>query len=381
MIHASNFILIGSSGRNSGKTEFACRLISQHAHEFPVYAVKVKRVCLDKDQCDQKCSDCRIGDVPPEGFEISEESCSLNNKDTSRMLAAGAHKVFFLKSTSENLQQGFEKLMNQIPENVPVICESNGLRHIFEPGLYIVIQNNDSDSIKESYSSTLHHANRIIGFSNMNWDFDPKRIYFKENSWFVREHATGIILAGGKSSRMLGEDKSLLPVNGKPLISHIVDQLLPHFDELIIGANDVDKYSFLGLKVVEDIEKGKGPLMGIVSCLSESSNDINFITACDIPLMNIKLINTMIGMISGADVVIPVNDIDKFEPLYAVYRKSVIPFARKVLDHEKGKITQLLPFVKYKTIKFDHMEWYQNLNVKEDYLQFIEKVKKNGECY
>lgn len=57
-------------------------------------------------------------------------------------------------------------------------------------------------------------------------------------------NATAIILAGERSSRM-GKDKSMLPIDDKPLIQHIADQLSPFFKEVIIGTNDVDNINFL----------------------------------------------------------------------------------------------------------------------------------------
>ncbi|NCU32376.1 MAG: molybdenum cofactor guanylyltransferase, partial [Candidatus Moranbacteria bacterium] len=155
-------------------------------------------------------------------------------------------------------------------------------------------------TIKPNCARVIRYADKIIEFDNMSWNFPPDRVIFKNNNWIVKEKATAIVLAGGKSSRM-GEDKSLLPVNGRPLIAHIVDQLRDRFDEIIIGANDPEKYAFLNLPVVTDIEKDKGPLMGIYSCLNASTNDVNFVTACDIPVMNTKLISDMLQLVAGVD--------------------------------------------------------------------------------
>ena len=92
---------------------------------------------------------------------------------------------------------------------------------------------------------------------------------------------TAIVLAGGKSTRLEGVDKSMLPLNGEPMIQHIVTQLENHFKEIIIGGEK--KYSFLGHKVVPDEVTGSGPLMGVYSCLARLVTELNFITVCDIP--------------------------------------------------------------------------------------------------
>jgi molybdopterin-guanine dinucleotide biosynthesis protein A len=162
-----------------------------------------------------------------------------------------------------------------------------------------------------------------------------------------------------------------------PLIQHIIKQLDGHFDEILIGANEPEKYSFTNLKVVQDIEKDKGPLLGIYSCLQQSENDINFITACDIPEMNIKLIKNMINLSVNFDIVMPVSGEEKYEPLYAVYRKTVLPKAQQILSSNGRRIIELLHGSRVKRIDFSDQKWYQNINVKDDYLEFIKDRDRN----
>ncbi len=180
-------------------------------------------------------------------------------------------------------------------------------------------------------------------------------------------NVTAIILAGGKNTRMGGQDKSMLPVRGVPMIRHIVTQLESHFGEILIGADDLEKYGFLDHRIIQDEVKGMGPLMGIYSCLLSSDNDLNFITACDIPDIRIDFISNMLSLSAGADIVMPVNGIDDYEPLHAIYRKSVIPAARNLLKENKLKISGLFGLVETKFIPFDGSGWYYNLNYRDDY--------------
>ena len=178
---------------------------------------------------------------------------------------------------------------------------------------------------------------------------------------------TAIVLAGGKNTRMGGLDKSMLPVRGVAMIRHIVTQLESHFGEILIGADDLEKYGFLDHRIIRDEVKGMGPLMGIYSCLLSSDNDLNFITACDIPDIRIDFISNMLELSAGADIVMPVNGIDDYEPLHAIYRKSVIPAARNLLKENKLKISGLFGLVETKFIPFDGRGWYYNLNYRDDY--------------
>lgn len=184
------------------------------------------------------------------------------------------------------------------------------------------------------------------------------------------ENVTAVVLAGGKSSRMKGIDKSMLPVSGVPMIQHIVQQLELPFTEIIIGAGDTENYRFLGHRIVPDEEEGCGPLMGIYSCLRASGSDLNFVTACDIPDISISFISDMIELCVGADIVIPRIGIDNYEPLHAIYRKSVIPVVEDLLKEGKFKISGLFGKVKARFIPFSDNAWYHNINYIEDYRNY-----------
>ena len=281
-------------------------------------------------------------------------------------------KKFYGYGFSKNhLLKGITELLKNVPSNAIVVCESNSARLAIEPGLFIIIKNSSDKSIKDSCKQVYHFANKVIKSDGENWDFSPERIQFNNNKWALREKATAVILAGGKSLRM-GEDKSLLQFNGKPLISVISSQLLPYFDEVIIGSNDSKKFKFLNLRVVHNIEENKGPLMGILSCLKASDSDVNFITACDIPFMNIPYIQDMLNMASDADIVMPVSGNNRYETLFAVYNKRIISAAEDILKNNKRRIIELFNRVNVNFIDINFDSWYQNLNTKQNYLNFIQ---------
>jgi len=372
MLVKPNFLIIGSTGRNTGKTEFACRLIGKYSKEFQVYGVKVVSIDPHEGNCPRGGKGCGVCTSLKDDYEITEESIIDPKKDTSRMLMAGACKVFFLKVSVHALEKGLNALLGVIPDDVLTVFESNSIRKVVEPGLFLVIKNLKEKQVKESCVEVIHYADKVIDFYNMSWNFSPDRVLIKNNTWIIRENATAIILAGGKSSRM-GVDKSLLPVNGEPLIAFIANQLESHFNEVIIGANDPGKFNFLKYQVVPDVEKDKGPLMGIYSCLMASSDEVNFVTACDIPVMNYRLIQNMINLSGDADIIMPVRESNKYEPLYAVYKKSIAANALTILKNNGRKITDLFNHVKVKFIEFNDNAWYQNLNIKDEYYEFIKK--------
>ena len=80
----------------------------------------------------------------------------------------------------------------------------------------------------------------------------------------------GILLAGGKSSRMGGGDKCLRPLGGRPILAHIVARLKPQVSDMVINANEeATRFADFGLPVVADSVSGyAGPLAGIQAGLA-----------------------------------------------------------------------------------------------------------------
>ena len=131
---------------------------------------------------------------------------------------------------------------------------------------------------------------------------------------------TGIILCGGKSSRMLS-NKALLKLGNKTVIEVILNQMKKVFDEVKISANDYVDFSFLNLPIIKDIQVNRGPLGGIYSVLNESNTEKNFITTCDLPLISHQMVNYLINVNSTAEIIIPtINGIP--ERLFGIYDRS-----------------------------------------------------------
>lgn len=188
----------------------------------------------------------------------------------------------------------------------------------------------------------------------------------------------GIILAGGKSSRM-NCDKAFLKLGSKTIIEELIMRLKKKFSRFIIVANDKEKYMKFGAEVISDILPNKGPLGGIYTGLVKSDSFYNFIFACDTPFLNIDLIEYMVTQAEGADVIVP-NWKQKFEPLHAIYSKECIRAIEKQLQKDDLKITNFFSEVKVKEIKQEKLETFNlgespfiNINTKEDYIRVIAK--------
>lgn len=150
---------------------------------------------------------------------------------------------------------------------------------------------------------------------------------------------TGVILAGGKSTRMQ-KDKALLELNGKPFIRLISETLSEIFSEIIIVSNSGNKYGFLNLPVTEDIYKNCGPLGGIHSGLTYTKNDI-FVVACDLPLIDKELINSILHVTCKGEVtVFSINQI--IQPLFGFFGISCLEKIRHDLESNKLSVQRFI---------------------------------------
>jgi len=133
---------------------------------------------------------------------------------------------------------------------------------------------------------------------------------------------TGLILSGGKSKRM-GRPKAFLPYEGSTVIGHIVREIKDLFNEVFIVANEVESFEDLGVDVVKDILPHRGPLGGILSGLMTSSNHYAFVMACDMPLIDKRLVRELVSRRQDNDVVV-LSHPQGIEPLFGVYSKNCI---------------------------------------------------------
>ena len=120
---------------------------------------------------------------------------------------------------------------------------------------------------------------------------------------------TVAIIAGGKSSRM-GQDKSFVQLQGKPLIEHILARLSDlGQDETILITNRPDAYAHLRLPMYGDLLPNKGSLGGIYTAIHYSRTPDTLVIACDMPFVNAALLRYMLGLREAEggpfDVIVP----------------------------------------------------------------------------
>ena len=164
--------------------------------------------------------------------------------------------------------------------------------------------------------------------------------------------AAAVILVGGKSSRM-GRAKALLPFDNEPLIAHVVRRLKSWFPEIIVVAAPDQELPELSAVLVRDEIAYQGPVSGIYHGLKAATRDVCFVTSCDAPFLNFELIDHLLEQISEYDVVVPFWQ-ERFQPLHAIYRTSVVPLLKEQL--ERGELRPIFLYDKVRTRKIQEAE-------------------------
>jgi hypothetical protein len=157
-------LLIGSTGRNSGKTTLAIALIRQWKNEFPVIGLKVTTIQESNGESPGGGEGCGVCAGVNGKFELIEEINPGIDKDTSRLLAAGAKPVLWLKSLKDYLYDGISFFMAQTTGNTLIVCESNSLRNVVNPGTFIMLNNLQGIQIKKSAGDVMAKADLIIDY-------------------------------------------------------------------------------------------------------------------------------------------------------------------------------------------------------------------------
>jgi hypothetical protein len=170
MKNVPNMILIGSTARNSGKTALATSIINKYRMHHSVIALKVTTIAEKNGKCIRGGEGCGTCSSLKGNFEITEELNSAGNKDTALLLAAGAEKVYWLKVLKSHIQVGFEEFISLVPVNTLIVCESNSLRKVVKPGMFIMMKNSGDNTIKNSAAEVMNQAD-IIYDNNLEDDF------------------------------------------------------------------------------------------------------------------------------------------------------------------------------------------------------------------
>lgn len=180
-----------------------------------------------------------------------------------------------------------------------------------------------------------------------------------------RSNITGVILAGGRSSRM-GEDKGLIDINGQPLFEHIAQKLRPQVGDILISCNRNSERYGQNFQTVPDIKQDfSGPLAGMLAALSVSKTEWVLFVPCDVPAFPDDLSETLSDGLSGQEAAYA-RDTEREHPTLCLLKRSLIPALTAYLDNGDRKLMIFLHKIGAKSVFFGDPTAFSNLNTPED---------------
>ena len=155
------------------------------------------------------------------------------------------------------------------------------------------------------------------------------------------EKITGLILAGGRGSRMGNVDKGLQPFKGKPMVAHVLARFQPQVDEVLINANrSIDEYAALGHRVIPDAINGfAGPLAGLHIGMTHAAHPLVATTPCDSPFLPLDMVAQLAAAMQKEDADLAVaKTFDQPHPVFCLVKTSLSPHLQAFLESGQRKI-------------------------------------------
>lgn len=175
---------------------------------------------------------------------------------------------------------------------------------------------------------------------------------------------TGIILAGGKSTRM-GQDKAFMQWKGKSFLQHVIDAALPICDAVIISGDQPELQNF-GLPVINDLRKGEGPVTALTSCFRRVNTDVALVLSCDVPQIRPADLEHLINSHQSEIDVSLYTYSGRQMPLVAVYNRSAFSLFEEALLNEQRKLFDVLSKLDVQEVAFTGNHGLQNINTTKD---------------
>lgn len=176
---------------------------------------------------------------------------------------------------------------------------------------------------------------------------------------------TGVILAGGESSRM-GSDKALLTIGGVSFLAQIREVLSGVTAEVVISAREEGLYPGIGSRVIADRFPDCGPLAGIHAALSSIPTTRALVVSCDLPLVPAEACRRLLAANVAGDVVIARSD-SRLQPLLGLYDKKIVPGLERCLREGRYSVLDFLNEVYVTVVDFGAAPWLLNVNTPKDY--------------
>lgn len=188
-------------------------------------------------------------------------------------------------------------------------------------------------------------------------------------------------MAGGRSSRMGGNDKGLLDLNGMAMIKHVIARIQPQVGRLLINANrNIERYEHFGVRVIKDIwPDHPGPLAGVASAMAVADTDYLLCVPCDTPLLPKDLADRLLqAMLDNNAEASVVRTAQSLQPVCVLLRCDLADNLKAYYTSGHRKVRAWLNSLKLVEVDFsDCADAFINLNTPEE-LQSLSMPESDG---
>lgn len=195
---------------------------------------------------------------------------------------------------------------------------------------------------------------------------------------------TGVVLAGGRGSRMGGEDKGLVTLHGRPMVEHVIARLQPQVGQLLISANrNQERYAALGYKVVPDLLSDyQGPLAGMAAALQAATTPYLVTVPCDSPLMATDVVARLARALVRDDADVSVaHDGRRAHPVFLMLKRSLLPSLLEFLNAGERKIDRWFARHRVALADFrDCPESFVNVNDPDEHRALEARLREASPC-
>jgi molybdopterin-guanine dinucleotide biosynthesis protein A len=201
---------------------------------------------------------------------------------------------------------------------------------------------------------------------------------------FPQAQITGIVLAGGRGQRMGGIDKGLVPLNGRPMVAHVLDALRPQVGAILINANrNLEQYGAFGYEVVPDAQDGYlGPLAGLASGMQSATTPYVVTVPCDSPLLGEGIVKRLYDSLMKDEAEICVaHDGERTHPVFTLLKRELLPSLLAFLDAGDRKIDRWFANHKLAVAYFADMpQVFVNVNSPEERQALEARITESRRC-
>ncbi len=196
-----------------------------------------------------------------------------------------------------------------------------------------------------------------------------------------KQHITGLILAGGRGTRMGQVDKGLQPFRGMPMAMHVLLRLSPQVGEVIINANQhLAAYEAFGTQVWPDqLEGFAGPLAGLQTGLAHCETAYLVSAPCDSPFLPLDLVERLSAalLVNDADLAVATTieteagiERKQAHPVFSLMKASLLPHLSQFLHNGGRKVDAWYASLKVIEVNFKDTAAFRNINTLNELRDF-----------